>query len=206
TRTMYGLHDRAQFEIFAYSVRRSDGSSYRRAIEASCEHFVDIHAVSAAEAARRIHADEIDIMVDLMGFTEGNRMTITALRPAPVIVGFLRFPASSGADFVDYMLTDRIVTTPEDHRHYTDRLVFLTNCYQPNARTQEFAPMPLRRADLGLPDDAIVFCCFNNHYKIEPFIFDLWMRILRQVPQSVLWLMHFNAPMETNLKREAEAR
>jgi len=206
TRSMYGLHDRSQFEIFAYSVRKDDGTSYRKAIEASCEHFADIHAVSAADGARRIHADEIDIMVDLMGYTEGNRMTVTALHPAPVTVGFLRFPGSSGADFVDYMLADRVVTTPEDQQYYSEQLVFLPNCYQPNDWTQQIEESPITRAEFGLPDEAFVFSCFNNHYKIEPFIFDLWMRILRQVPNSVLWLMGFNAPMQANLKREAEAR
>ena len=206
TRTMYGLHDRSQFEIFAYSVRKNDGSSYRKVIEASCEHFADITGISAVEGAQRIYADEIDIMIDFMGFTEGNRMTITALHPAPVIVGFLRFPGSSGADFVDYMLTDRVTTTPEDQRNYSEQLVFLPNCYQPNDWTQEIDESPVTRAEFGLPDDAFVFACFNNHYKIEPFIFDLWMRILHQVPASVLWLMGFNAPMEVNLRREAEAR
>ena len=206
TRTMYGLHDRSQFEIFAYSVRKSDGSSYRKAIEASCEHFADVHSISSPEAARRIYADEIDIMVDLMGFTEGNRMAITALHPAPVTVGFLRFPGSSGADFVDYMLTDRIITTPAEQKYYPEQLVFLPNCYQPNDWTQEIDESPLTRAEFGLPEDAFVFSCFNNHYKIEPFIFDLWMRLLHQLPNSVLWLMGFNPPMQVNLKREAEAR
>jgi protein O-GlcNAc transferase len=206
TRSLYGLHDRSQFEIFAYSVRKDDGSSYRKVIEASCEHFADVHDVSSVEAARRIYADEIDIMIDLMGFTEGNRMTITALHPAPATVGFLRFPGSSGADFVDYMLTDRVVTTPEDQKFYPERLVFLPNCYQPNDWTQEIDESPITRAEFGLPADAFVFSCFNNHYKIEPFIFDLWMRILHQVPKSALWLMGFNAPMQVNLRREAEAR
>jgi predicted O-linked N-acetylglucosamine transferase (SPINDLY family) len=206
TRSMYGLHDRSRFEIFGYSVRKDDGSSYRKTIAASCDHFADIHNVSALEAARRIYADEIDIMVDLMGFTEGNRMTITALHPAPVTVGFLRFPGSSGADFVDYMFTDRITTTPEDQKYYPEQLVFLPNCYQPNDWTQEIDASPITRAEVDLPADAFVFSCFNNHYKIEPFIFSLWMRILHQVPNSVLWLMGFNSPMQVNLKREAEAR
>jgi protein O-GlcNAc transferase len=206
TRTMYGLHDRSAFEIFGYSVRKDDGTTYRRTIESSCEHFTDIHDISAAEGAKRIYADEIDIMVDLMGFTEGNRMAITALRPAPVVVGFLRFPGSSGADFVDYMLTDRIVTTPADQQYYTEQLVYLPNCYQPNDWTQEIDELPMTRAEFGLPDDAFVFSCFNNHYKIEPFIFDLWMRILHQVPKGVLWVMCVNPHMETNLKREAVAR
>jgi len=206
TRTMYGLHDRSEFEIFAYSVRKDDGSSYRKTIASSCEHFVDIHDVSSVEGAKRIYADEIDIMVDLMGYTEGSRMAITALHPAPVTVGFLRFPGSSGADFVDYMLTDRIVTQPEDQPYYSEQLVFLPNCYQPNDSTQEIDESPMTRAEFGLPEDAFVFACFNNHYKIEPFIFDLWMRLLRQVPKSVLWVMCLNPQMESNLKREAEAR
>lgn len=206
TRTMYGLHDRSQFEIFAYSVRKDDGSSYSKAIAASCEHFADVHKVSAMEVARRIYADEIDIMVDLMGFTEGHRMAITALHPAPLTVGFLRLPGSSGADFVDYMMADRIVATPDDQKHYSEQLIFLPNCYQPNDWSQAIDRSPIARAEFGLPDDAFVFSCFNNHYKIEPFIFDLWMRILRQVPNSVLWLMRFNEPMEVNLRREAEAR
>jgi predicted O-linked N-acetylglucosamine transferase (SPINDLY family) len=206
TRTMFGLHDRSQFEVFGYSVRKDDGSIYRQTIEGSCEHFRDVHALPSAEAAKRIFADEIDIMVDLMGYTEGNRMAITALRPAPVVVGFLRFPGSSGADFVDYMLTDTVVTTIEDQQHYSEQLVFLPNCYQPNDWTQEIDEAPIARAEFGLPEDAFVFSCFNNHYKIEPFIFDLWMRILKQVPNGVLWLMRINEQVEANLKREAETR
>ena len=206
TRTMYGLHDRAAVEIFAYSVRKDDGSSYRKVIASSCEHFIDIHDLSNVDAAKRIYADEIDIMIDLMGYTEGNRMGITALHPAPVTVGFLRFPGSSGADFVDYMLTDRVVTRPEERQYYSEQLVFLPNCYQPNDWTQEIDPAPISRAEFGLPDDAFVFSCFNNHYKIEPFIFDLWMRLLHQVPKSLLWVMCVNPQMESNLKREGEAR
>src|SRR5262249_19105752 len=191
----YGLHDRSEFEIFAYSVRKDDGSSYRKLIASSCEHFVDIHDLSSVEGAKRIYADEIDIMVDLMGYTEGSRMAMTALHPAPVTVGFLRFPGSSGADFVDYMLSDRVVPRPEDQPHYSEQLVFLPNCYQPNDSTQEVEESPMTRAEFGLPDDAFVFACFNNHYKIEPFIFDLWMRLLRQLPKSVLWLMCLNPPI-----------
>lgn len=206
TRTMFGLHDRSEFEIYGYSVRKKDNSIYRKIIEAGCDHFLDIDGIPAAEGAKRIFADEIDIMIDLMGFTEGNRMRITALHPAPVTVGFLRFPGSSGADFVDYMLTDPVVTTPEDQPFYSERLVFLPHCYQPNDWTQEIDETPIARAEFGLPEGAFVFSCFNNHYKLEPFIFDLWMRILKQVPDSVLWLMQFNPPMVDNLRREAEAR
>ncbi len=205
TRTMYGLHDRSEFEIFGYSVRKSDNSIYRKTIEAGCEHFADIHAISAVDGAKRIHADEVDILIDLMGFTEGNRLGVVALRPAPVTVGFLRFPGSSGADFIDYMLTDRVVTTPADEPYYSEKLVYLPHCYQPNDGTQEIDEGPVTRAEFDLPDDAVVFSCFNNHYKFEPFIYDLWMRIMHQVPNSVLWVLAINPEMGVNLKREAEA-
>jgi protein O-GlcNAc transferase len=132
TQSMYGLHDRAQVEIFAYAVCKDDGSDYRKTIERSCEHFTDIHALSDIDAAKRIFADEIDILVDVMGYTVGMRMGIVAARPAPAIVGFLQYPGTSGADFIDYLLTDRIVTTPDDQPYYTEQLVFLPNCYQPN--------------------------------------------------------------------------
>jgi predicted O-linked N-acetylglucosamine transferase (SPINDLY family) len=206
TQSLYGLHDRAQFEIFGYAVCKDDGSDYRKAIEQSCEHFADIQALSDLEAARRIAADEIDILVDVMGYTTGMRMGIVALRPAPVVVSFLQYPGTSGADFIDYLLTDRVVTTPEDQAHYTEKLVFLPNCYQPNDWQQPIDPALATRAACGLPDDGFVFCCFNNSYKIEPSIFDVWMRILRRVPKSVLWLLRVNPAMERNLKREAEAR
>ena len=206
TRTMYGLHDRSEFDIFAYSVRANDRSIYRKTIEAGCEHFADIDKMPPQEGAQRIYADEIDIMIDLMGYTAGNRMRITALHPAPVVVGFLRFPGSSGADFVDYMLTDPVVNTPADQPDYSEKLVFLPHCYQPNDWTQEIDQSPVTRAEFDLPEDAFVFSCFNNHYKLEPFIFDLWMRILQQVPNSVLWLMQFSSAMVDNLRREAEAR
>jgi predicted O-linked N-acetylglucosamine transferase (SPINDLY family) len=206
TRGMFALHDRSAFEIFAYAVCRDDGSDYRKAIEGSCEHFVGADELTVVNAAKRIHDDEIDILVDLMGYTAGHRMGIVALRPAPVTVGFLQLPGTSGADFVDYMLTDRVVATPEDQPHYTERLVFLPNCYQPNDRTQALDPAPVTRAECGLPDGAFVFCCFNNNYKIEPFIFDLWMRILHRVPHSVLWLLRLTPQMEANLVREAAAR
>jgi predicted O-linked N-acetylglucosamine transferase (SPINDLY family) len=123
-----------------------------------------------------------------------------------VVVGFLQVPRTSGADFIDYMLTDGVVTTPEDQQHYTEKLVFLPNCYQPNDGTQEIDPAPVTRAQCGLPDDAFVFCCFNNSYKIDPSIFDVWMLVLHRVPNGVLWLLRLSPQMESNLLREAAAR
>lgn len=206
TRSMYGFHDRSRYEIFAYSTRTNDGSRYRRDIEASCEHFTDVASWPVTQIARRIHADEIDILVDMMGFTEGNRMGVMALRPAPIQVGYLRFPGTSGASFIDYMLTDPVVTPPSSFPHYTEKLVRLPHCYQVNDHEQRSPDTPVSRAEEGLPERGFVYCCFNNSYKIEPTMFDVWMRVLKEVPDSVLWLLRIHGEMEGNLKREAAAR
>lgn len=206
TRSMYALHDRSRFEIFGYSVRADDNSRYRRDIAAGCDHFLDVSDWPVPETARRIHADGIDILVDLMGYTEGNRMPIMALRPAPVQVGYLRFPGSSGASFIDYMLTDPVVTPLSSQAHYTEQLVRLPHCYQVNDHEQTVPDVAVSREAEGLPEGAYVYCCFNNSYKIEPTMFGVWMRILKAVPDSVLWLLRIHGPMEANLRREASAR
>lgn len=206
TRSMYGMHDRREFEIFAYSVRAHDGSRYRRDIEASSEHFLDVAGWPATEIARRIHADQIDILMDMMGYTEGNRMVVMALRPAPIQVGYLRFPGSSGATFLDYMISDPVVTPPSSFPFYTEKLVRLPHCYQVNDHEQRSPDIPVSRAEEGLPENAFVYCCFNNSYKIEPSMFDVWMRVLQAVPDSALWLLRIHEEMETNLKREAADR
>ncbi len=206
TRGMYRLHDRDRFEIHAYSVRANDHSRYRKDIEAGCEHFLDVADWDAADIARRINADEIDILVDMMGHTEGNRMAVMALRPAPVQVGYLRFPGSSGAAFLDYMLSDPVVTPPSSAPFYIEKLVRLPHCYQVNDSEQRSPDTPVSRTQEGLPEDAFVYCSFNNSYKIEPSMFDVWMRVLTAVPGSVLWLLRIHPEMEANLKREAAAR
>jgi predicted O-linked N-acetylglucosamine transferase (SPINDLY family) len=206
TRSMYAMHDRSRFEIFAYSVRADDDSRYRRDIAAGCDHFNDVAGWPATDIARRIHADEIDILVDMMGYTEGNRMVVMALRPAPIQVGYLRFPGSSGASFIDYMLTDPVVTPPSSEPFYAEKLVRLPHCYQVNDHEQRTPDTPVSRTKEGLPEDAFVYCCFNNSYKIEPSMFDVWMRVLKAVPDSVLWLLRIRPEMEPNLKREAADR
>ncbi len=203
---LFGLHDRDGFEVFVYSYGKDDGSSYRRRIAAECDHFVDLAAASLADGARRIHADAIDILVDLKGYTENHRLGILALRPAPVQVTYLGFPGTSGADFLDYVLTDPIVTPPASAPFYSEQFVYLPHCYQINDHTQPIAARTAGRAAFGLPEDGFVFCCFNNSYKLEPTIFDVWMRILARVPGSVLWLMRLHPPVETHLKRAAAAR
>lgn len=201
-----GLHDRDRFEIFIYSFHEDDGSAYRKRIEADSEHFVDIMAMSHGESTQRIFDDEIDILVDLKGFTQNTRLEILALRPAPVQVGYIGFPGTTGASFLDYVLTDEIVTPRDMAPHYSEKFALLPNCYLMTDDGQAIPGHRFTRAECGLPEDAFVFCCFNAPYKIEPGIFDVWMRILSQVPNGTLWLLRGHPLGEANLKREAEAR
>jgi protein O-GlcNAc transferase len=201
---LFKLHDRERFRVIIYSYGEDDGSFYRRKIEREADLFRDIRHVSYVDAARMIHEDGVDILIDLTGYTLGSVMEIPALRPAPVQVRYLGFPGSMQADFFDYIITDRIMTPPEDQVYYTEKFVYMPNCYQINDKNQPVSEMEYRRSDFGLPENAFVFCSFNTAYKIEPVMFGAWMDILKDVPESVLWLLRDNPHMERNLKSAAE--
>lgn len=205
-RKLFGLHDRHEFEIFAYSFGPDDGSAYRKRIAADCDHFIDVAALTVPELARRIHADGIHLLIDLMGWCGFSRLDVFALRPAPVQASYLVYPGTTGADFIDYLIGDPVVTPPEHAAAYSERLVLLPHAYQVNDDEQPIAATSYSRPACGLPESGFVFCCFNNSYKLEPGIFDVWMRILAQVPDSVLWIYSTSATAESNLRREAEAR
>jgi len=205
-RSLFNLHDREKFEIFAYSIGVDDNSEYRDYIANNCEHFQDIHSFTIEESARQIYQDGIHILVDLNGYTAGSRDPILALRPAPIIVNYLGYPCTMGAEFVDYIISDGIVTPIEFADGFSEKLVILPHCYQVNDREQAIAPTPVTRSQYGLPESSFVFCCFNNSYKIEPDIFQVWMNILSAVPDSVLWLFPRFPITENNLRREAQTR
>jgi protein O-GlcNAc transferase len=204
--SLFRLHNRDNFDIYCYSYGKDDGSSYRARIQHDCDRFVDIASLNYDTAARCIYDDHVDILVDLKGYTTGNRLAICALHPAPVQVSYLGFPGSTGADFLDYIITDKIVT-PEDHApYYTEHFVYMPHCYQVNDHNQSISNKYWKREDFRLPESCFVFCSFNQPYKINPLIFDGWMRILQQIPESVLWLLLMNRTAEENLRKEAEAR
>lgn len=198
--------DRSRFELFGYCYSPDDGSSLRRRVVQTFDHFVDINRMSHQEAARRIRADGIDILVDLKGYTRNPRTQILAYRPAPIQVNYLGYPATMGAGFIDYILADVIVAPMQHQEQYAERIVHLPHCYQPNDKQRKISEEPVTRADCGLPDDAFVFCSFNNSYKLTAPVFDVWMRLLAKVPRSVLWLFGPNALCRDNLRREAAAR
>jgi predicted O-linked N-acetylglucosamine transferase (SPINDLY family) len=199
-------HDKSRFEITLLPFGRGHGSDILSRIESACERTIDIHQMSDGEVARRLRSMELDILVDLAGLSGSNRTGVLALRPAPIQVCYLGFPGTTGADFIDYFIADRVVI-PESHRHYyTENVVYLPDTYMPNDSRRSIALRNPTRSELGLPAEGFVFCCFNNSFKYTPEVFDVWMRLLRKVEKSVLWLPRFNDAAVENLKKEAENR
>lgn len=200
---VFGRHDRNRFEIYAYSWGPDDGSVYRHKIEQGVDHFIDIRNLSDAEAAQRIHADGIHILVDMMGWMHGHRMGIAARRPAPVQISYLGYPASTGTPFIDYLIADRMIVSEELQQYFSEKVIWLPDCYQPNDPETPIDPKPCSRIEFGLPENGVIFCSFNTDYKIEPEAFACWMRILRAVPGSVLWLLVRSQQARLNLIRSA---
>jgi protein O-GlcNAc transferase len=199
------LHDRDQFEVYGYAYGPNDHTPARLRWEQAFDHFLDIRDLSMHEAAERIHTEGIDILVDLTGFTQSSRSGILALRPSPIQVNWLGFPGTMGAPFVDYLISDSFITPSDQVQCYSEQLVLMPDTYQPNDRARPMAAIPTR-TECSLPDDALVFCCFNQTFKITPQIFDSWMRLLNSAPGSVLWLLECNSWAKANLQREARAR
>jgi predicted O-linked N-acetylglucosamine transferase (SPINDLY family) len=199
-------HDRARFEVSAISIGPDDGLQMRRRIEAAVDRFVDAKQHGDADIADLISSLEIDLLVDLKGYTQDARTGILAMRPAPIQVNYLGFPGTIGAGFIDYIIADRTVIAEQDFAAYAEKVVWMPDSYQANDRTRAIADVPPMRAAHGLAEDAFVFCCFNDNYKITPDTFSSWMRILTAVESSVLWLFEDNAKAADNLRREAAER
>jgi predicted O-linked N-acetylglucosamine transferase (SPINDLY family) len=204
-------HDRHRLEIFGYSYGPDDHSARRARLEAAFDRFVDIRDMPDRDAAELIHADAVDILIDLNGYTGESRAEILACRPAPIQVNYLGFTATMGADFIDYIIADRFVVPEDQQPFFSERLVYLPDCYQCNDDKREIADRTPSRTECELPEAGFVFCCFSNSYKITPLLFDIWMRLLHAVPGSVLWLLDpwtqsAGALAKANLAREAAAR
>jgi predicted O-linked N-acetylglucosamine transferase (SPINDLY family) len=203
TAELYELHDRAKFEVYAFSWSREDGSPIRARVVKAMDHYIRIDALTDEQAARTIRAHEIDILVDLHGLTLGARPNILAFRPAPVQLTYLGFPGSTGLPGVDYVLADEFLITPEMTKDFTEKPLYLPDTFQINDRQRAIAAKP-SRASVNLPEDAFVFCSFNNNFKFTPDMFTTWMNILRRVPNSVLWLVADYPEVRENLYRYAE--
>jgi predicted O-linked N-acetylglucosamine transferase (SPINDLY family) len=199
---LFEAHDRKRFEVIGFDNSRDDGSWMRRRVTAGFDKFIPIANLSDRDAAAHIAAEEIDILVNLNGYFGKMRPGVFALRPAPIQVNYLGFPGSLGADYMDYILADRILVGEDEQRFYRERVVTLPDSYQINDSAR-LPVAPSTRAQHGLPADAFVFCHFNFGYKITPELFASWMRILGEVPGSLLWLLSGNPLFEQNLKAEA---
>jgi protein O-GlcNAc transferase len=198
-------HDRSRFEITGISFGPHADSMMRRRIEQGFERFVDVREKADSKVAELLRRLEIDIAVDLKGFTQDSRIGILARRAAPIQVSYLGFPGTMGANYIDYILADSTVIPEEHFRFYSERVVWLPDTYQSNDSERFISDRKPTRAECGLPEDVFVFCCFNNTYKISPQIFDVWMRLLAAKANSVMWLIEANSTA-MYLRREAERR
>ena len=202
---LFEQHDRDKFEIFGFPLGRNDNSPIRKRLEISFEHFIEVGHLSDRQAAHLIAEQEIHILVDLTGYSMGARTRILAMRPAPIQISYLGYVGTMGADFIDYILVDETCVPGTFQPFFTEKLIHLP-CYMVNDSQRKISTVTPARTSVGLPEEAFVFCCFNNSYKITPQIFDAWMRCLTAVPNSILWLLSSTDSMQNNLRKEAIAR
>ncbi|KAG1331547.1 putative UDP-N-acetylglucosamine--peptide N-acetylglucosaminyltransferase SEC [Cocos nucifera] len=209
--SVFGMHNQENIEVFCYALSQNDGSEWRQRIQSEAEHFIDVSAMSSDMIARMINEDKIHILINLNGYTKGARNEIFAMQPAPIQVSYMGFPGTTGATYIDYLVTDEFVSPPCFSHIYSEKLVHLPHCYFVNDYKQKNRNVldpacPHRRSDYGLPEDKFIFACFNQLYKMDPEIFNTWCNILKRVPNSALWLLRFPAAGEMRLRAYAVAQ
>jgi predicted O-linked N-acetylglucosamine transferase (SPINDLY family) len=203
---MFEQHNRTRFKVFGFSYGPVTNDPMQRRLRDAFDEFIDVRNLSDQQVADLSRSLEIDIAVDLKGFTQGARSGIFALRAAPVQVSYLGYPGTMCSPYMDYLIADRCVIPEYLRQHYSERILYLPHSYQVNDRNRPVASDNHAPAEHRLPAQAFVFCCFNNAFKIAPPIFDIWMRLLGALPQAVLWLLSDSAAGESNLRQEAEVR
>jgi predicted O-linked N-acetylglucosamine transferase (SPINDLY family) len=199
---MFEAHDRSRFEVTLFSAGPDDGTPLRRRVQAATEHFVDLHGQGVAQIAAAIRERRIDVLVDAKGATAGSVMQVMAYRPAPVQVNWLGFPGTSGADYIDYLIGDPVVTPLSHAPHFSECIAQMPLCYQPND-SRRALPQAQPRATWGLPEQAVVLCGFHQSYKISREVFAAWCRLLHALPHAVLWLLRWNANVQGALTAAA---
>jgi protein O-GlcNAc transferase len=202
---LFELHDRSRYEVLGVSYGIDDGSEMRRRLVAAFDQFHNVALRSDREVAQLLLELDVDIAIDLKGHTQYGRPAILAYRPAPVQVSYLGYPATMGVDFIDYVLADRIILPANQQEFYAEKIVHLPDCYQVNDTKRRIGAEVPSRDSVGLPESGFVFCSFNNSYKLTPRFFDVWMRLLRQIEGSVLWLLETSETATRNLCSEASA-
>ncbi|CAN1176457.1 Probable UDP-N-acetylglucosamine--peptide N-acetylglucosaminyltransferase SEC [Linum perenne] len=209
--SVFGMHNRTNIEVFCYALSANDGTEWRQRIQTEVEHFVDVSSMTSDTIAKLINEDRIQILINLNGYTKGARNEIFAMRPAPIQVSYMGFPGTTGATYIDYLVTDEFVSPLQYARIYSEKLVHLPHCYFVNDYKQKNLDVldpncQHKRSDYGLPEDKFIFACFNQLYKMDPEIFNTWCNILKRVPNSALWLLRFPAAGEMRLRAYAAAQ
>jgi len=203
---LYELHNRSQFEIYAFSFGPDTQDVMNLRIKAGVDNFYDVHNMSYKDIALLSRSMEIDIAIDLGGFSANNRLEIFAITAAPIQINYFGYPGTMGADFFDYIVGDETLIPEDQKSNYAENIIYLPSCYMPQDNSKQISDKPITRQECNLPENSFVFCCFNNSYKITPKEFDIWMRLLNKVDGSVLWLLEANKLSVDNLKFEAEKR
>ncbi|MDI9331633.1 MAG: tetratricopeptide repeat protein [Alphaproteobacteria bacterium] len=207
TAELYELHDRGRFELIGVNINgKGVHDAMTERVSKAFDHYVVAKDLSDADLLKRLHELEVDIAIDLAGLTDHNRINLFAQRIAPVQINCLGFPGTLGASYIDYIIGDDTVIPPEFSQFYTEQVVSMPDTFQPNDRKRPIADSPATRAEVGLPEDAVVYCCFCNNYKYNPEMFDAWAAILLAVPGSVLWLLANNAFVEGRIQMEMAKR
>ena len=202
----FELHNKERFEIVAFSFSPNMHDEMQQRLVNAFDQFIDVNAMTDQQVAELSREMGIDIAIDLKGYTTNCRTGIFSYRAAPIQVNYLGYPASMGADYMDYLIADHIIIPKENQPFFTEKIAYLPNSYQVNDSKRKVSERIFTRAELGLPDNGFVYCCFNNNLKITPHVFDSWARILKQVPGSVLWLLEDNVLAKANLIQEAQSR
>ncbi|GLO70190.1 hypothetical protein MACH17_17070 [Phaeobacter inhibens] len=202
----FELHDRDKFEIYIYDYSAQPDNVMRQRVLTSADCYRQIENMKDEDVAELARADNLDIAIDLKGYTKHARPAIFGFRAAPVQVSYLGYPSTTGMPTMDYFLADAVTVPKEARRHFSEKILYMPNCYQVNDNSRERSKVMPTRGEMGLPEDAVVFCSFNNHNKVSPTEFDIWMELLKEVDYSVLWFLAADEAVRANILKEAEAR
>ena len=200
----FELHNKEDFEIFAFSFGPNTNDIYRKRLMKSFDRFYNVEEENDLKIIELSRENEIDIAVDLKGFTKNHRLGIFAKRVAPIQVSYLGYPGTIGSSFMDYIVADEIIVPKKNQKYFSEKIIYLPNSYQVNDDTKEISKKKFERKDFGLPNNCFIFCCFNNSYKINPKIFNVWMNILKKTNNSILWLLEENFLNKKNILKEAK--
>ncbi len=203
---LFEMHDKDQFELIAFSFNSNNKDQMHSRVSQAFDRYIEVAFMSDKEVAQMSRELEIDIAIDLKGLTQNERFGIFAYQAAPIQVSYLGYPGTLGSNYIDYVIADETIIPKDSQRYYAEKIIYMPHTYQVNDRSRVIASTHFSKQELGLPEEVFVFCCFNNNYKIYPPVFDLWVKILKAVDHSVLWLLEDNVTASINLSKEAQSR